>query len=225
MPRINIENNVNLTLGSRNRPKNNEPKIKSGTNNIPSVRQYVNDLRYKKTLTNATNIDDEVSLEGINVKEYTKINNKLVKNPSYIYINKLNLFLASLFTTLLLIESVLFITFLSLNNTITAFEIIFYLLIILVSLTFFIIAYKRFFNDKFKVELRRYNLKNNLFYTSLIFIVSFIILVCINIFLGMTSNNIIEFVLKMILEFIVILNIILYPIVKYVFYKLNKFAN
>ena len=227
LPRINIEDNINITLGSKfNRPKKEyERPLMSGTNNIPSVKQYVNELHRKALITNATKIDDEVNLEGINVKEYTKINNKLIKNPSYIYINKLNMFLSSLTSILLIIESILFITILSSQKTIGAFEIVFYSLAMLFAVCFISFNYKNYIKDKFKVGIRKYNFKNSLFYSVLIFIVSLVIIICINIFLGMTANSISDFILKLVLEIVVCLNLVMYPIIKYLFYRFNKFAN
>ena len=234
LPRYDVSNNVNITLNSPPKPKkeqfyntyfNPDMNIPSGTNNIPSVKQYIDTLHRKNVISNATKVDDEVNLEGIKVREYEKMNNRLIKNSNYVYINKLNAFLAFILASLLIVESVLSITLLSVNGKIKVFEIVIYSLIILASLIYVIIMQKIYQEDKFKVILKNFNLKTNLFYTILIFVVCLVFLVCANILLGMTSYNFSDFVLKLLLEVLVCLNIVLFPIIKYFCFKLKRFSN
>lgn len=233
LPRYDVSNNVNITLNAPNSTKRKDvyntyfssQEIEpSGTNNIPSVKQYSNNV-HKKIITNATNIDDEVNLEGIKVREYEKINNKLIKNSNYVYINKLNMFLALMFLALVLIESAVGITILAKLNMFGVFEIIFFSLAILGMITYFIIKYKIYLNDKYKVVIKNFNLKSNLFYTILIFVVSVVILVCVNIFLGMTNYNMTDFVCRLLFELLITLNIVIYPIIKAIGYKSRIFLN
>lgn len=234
LPRYDVSSNVNITLNTPTKPKKEQyyntyfsssNNIPSGTNNIPSVKQYVDTLHRKKVISNATKVDDEVNLEGIKVREYEKMNNRLIKNSNYVYINKLNAFLSFIMASLLIIESVLSVTLLAVNGKIGAFEIVFYSLIILASITYLIIMEKTYLSDKFKVTLKNFNLKTNLFYTILIFVVGLVFLVCANILLGMTSYNFNDFILKLLLEILVCFNIVLFPLIKYFCFKLKRFSN
>lgn len=235
LPRIDMRDNVNISLNSSRvkieTPPNlnnyikDDPILSSGTHNTPSVKQYLYNVHKKNIISNATNINDEINLEGIKVREYTKMNNKLIKNSNYIYINKLNVFLAFIFTALILIESSIAITTLALSYKIDIFSIVFYSFVILGILSYLIYQLNIFKKDKFKVLIKKFSLKNNLFYTILIFIVCTIIFVCINIFQGMNSNNLSDFILKILLELLIFSNIILYPIVKSLCFKINRFSN
>jgi len=101
LPRINVDNDINIMFNSNQiKPKtnirtyNNDIEIKSGTNTVPNVKQYINNVHKKTLISRATKIEEEVNLEGINIREYKKINNKPIKNSNYVYTNKLNIFLA-----------------------------------------------------------------------------------------------------------------------------------
>ena len=52
-----------------------------------------------------------------------------------------------------------------------------------------------------------------------------VLLVCINIFMGMNSLNIKDFILKLMFEILICFNIVLFPIIKNWFYKLKSFSN
>lgn len=235
IPRINVENDVNITLNT-NRVKNNnisnykqnETKVEPlpyNTSNTPSVKQYINNVHKKTLIMRATNVEEEVNLEGINIREYKKMNNKIIRNSNYVYKNKLNLFLTIILSVLVILESL--ISFIVFNNAknLGVFEILLLSTLIILSLIFIYYQAIIFVKDKFKVELKNFNFKNTLYYTILIFIVISIIFVCINIFQGMNTNNINDFIVKIVLELILSVNVILYPILKLWFYNFKTFTN
>lgn len=233
LPRINVDDNINIMFNTNNvkPPKTNSPAfnqekiIPSGTQNTPSVKQYINNVHKKTLISRATNINEEVNLEGISIREYSRMNNKLIKNSNYVYINKLNLILMLIISSLLIFESIISFVVLGNKNCLTTFEIILLIGAIVTALILGYIIINKYFKDKFKVEIKNYNFKLNLFYSILIFVVTVIIFVCINIFQGMNTSNMAYFVTKIILESILTLNIVLYPILKLWFYKLKAFSN
>jgi len=232
LPRINVDNDINIMFNSNQiKPKtnirtyNNDIEIKSGTNTVPNVKQYINNVHKKTLISRATKIEEEVNLEGINIREYKKINNKPIKNSNYVYTNKLNLFLAILFAGIIITECIISFVVLNSNKALGIFEIVLFSVLILLSLVatyLFALAYVK---DKFKVELKNYNFKSSLFYLSLIFIVVSIILACINIFNGMNALNSSYFIVKLVLEILIAFNLVLLPIIKQLFYKLKMFSN
>lgn len=232
LPRINVDNDINIMFNSNQvKPKTNfqpitqEIPIRSGTNTVPNVKQYINNVHKKTLISRATNIEEEVNLDGINIRQYQKMNNKPIKNSNYVYINKLNFFLVILFASIILTESIIsFIVFNS-NKLLGAFEIILLSVLIIVSLISIYLTSLSYFKDKYKVELKNYNFKRSIFYLTLIFLVVSIIFVCINIFQGMNASNSTYFVLRILLETLISSNLVLMPLVKLWFYKLKVFSN
>lgn len=232
LPRINIDNDINIMFNSNQvRPKTNfqpinqEIPIRSGTNNVPNVKQYINNVHKKTLISRATSVEEEVNLDGINIREYQKMNNKLIKNSNYVYINKLNFILVLLFSCVILVESIVSFIVLNANKCLGVFEIILLSSLILVSLVGVYLITTKFYKDKFKVELKNYNFKSNLFYLTLIFVVVTVIFVCINIFQGMNTSNSNDFVVKLLLEILLALNLVFIPLVKQWFYNLKIFSN
>ncbi|MGN1208035.1 MAG: helix-turn-helix transcriptional regulator [Christensenellales bacterium] len=237
LPRINVDNDVNVMLKSDKKSSydytannvkstNFEDKIVQPiSGNVPSVKQYINNVHKQTLISRATNVTEEVNLEGINIREYSKMNNKLIRNSNYVYSNKLNFVLALIISSLLLIESVVSFIVLNKIGSLQTFEIIFFITTILLSLINAYIFTYRFVKDKFKVELRNYNFKSQIFYFILIFVVCLILILCVNIFAGMNSNNLFDFAMKIVFESLVTLNLIAYPVLKLCLYKLRYFSN
>lgn len=232
LPRIDVDNNINVMLNSNSAKQkpdfpthSNNEALKSGTNNIPSVKQYINNVHKKTLISRATNVNEEVNLEGINIREYVKMNNKPIKNSNYVYINKINLFLNLILCGLLLIESI--IAFVVFNNVkaLSWVETILLSGSIITAVILGVLAVLKYNKDKFKIELKHYNFKTNLFYSILIFIVSVVILICINLFEGVNPLLSDNFIVKIILETIIILNIALYPIIKVLLYNSRRFSS
>jgi len=232
LPRINIDNDINITLNS-NRMKTTPPAFKqeemvinqNKTSNVPSVKQYINNVHKKTLISRATTVEEEVNLDGINIREYRKMNNKVIRNSNYIYKNKVNLFITLLLSFFLITESVVSLVVFNNAKCLGIFEVLILSFCITACLGFSYYKSYVFVKDKFKVELKNYNFKNALFYCSLIFVVAIIIFVCINIFQGMHTNNLNDFIIKIILEFLICFNIVLYPLIKLWFYKLKMFSN
>ena len=233
LPRINVDNDINITLNS-SRIKNPTPpnfthheefNIPSSGSSVPSVKQYINNVHKKTLISRATTVEEEVNLEGINIREYRKMNNKAIKNSNYIYKNKLNLFLTIFFSGLLILESIISFIFINKANCLGVFEILLLSTCILFGLTYTYYKAYIYFKDKYKVELKNFNFKNAIFYSCLIFVVIMIIFVCVNIFQGMNTNNINDFILKLFFEFLISFNIVLIPFVKLWFYNLKYFSN
>lgn len=240
LPRINVDNDVNVMLKSE---KNNhkyeydytsnnikdrsyEDKIvQTPGRNVPSVKQYINNVHKQTLISRATTITEEVNLEGINIREYSKMNNKLIRNSNYIYSNKLNFVLSLIFGILLLTESIISLIVINKTSFLSVFEIIFFCACCLTSLVIIYLYSYKYIKDKFKVDLKNYNFKSALFYFCLIFIVGLILILCVNIFSGMNSNNSFDFIIKIVLESVVSLNLIFYPVLKLCLYKLRFFSN
>ncbi len=240
LPRINVDNDVNVMLKSE---KNNhkydydytsnnikdrsyEDKIvQNPGRNVPSVKQYINNVHKQTLISRATTITEEVNLEGINIREYSKMNNKLIRNSNYIYSNKLNFVLSLIFGILLLTESIISLIVINKTSFLSVFEIIFFCACCLTSLVIMYLYSYKYIKDKFKVDLKNYNFKSSLFYFCLIFIVGLILILCVNIFSGMNSNNSFDFIIKIVLESVVLLNLIFYPVLKLCLYKLRFFSN
>lgn len=238
LPRINVDNDVNVMLKSDKKPtysydytanniqnRNYEDKIVHNNSNSASVKQYIDNVHKQTLISRATTVSEEVNLEGINIREYSKMNNKLIRNSNYIYSNKLSMFLALLFAGLIIIESVLSFIFLNKFNSLGTFEIILFSCSILFAITICFVYVRKFVKEKFKVELKNYSFKTNMFYFALIFVVCLVLAVCINIFSGMNINNSGEFYIKLIFEAILLSNVLIYPVVKLIFFKMRCFTN
>lgn len=241
LPRINVDNDVNVMLKSEKKhysendytansapDRSYEDKIVKNNKYVSGsigVKQYINNVHKQTLISRATNITEEVNLEGINIREYSKMNNKLIKNSNYIYSNKLNFVLAILISCLIVIESIISFVVLSKSNLLQPFEIVFFSLTILVALTTSIVYGYKYFKDKFKVDTKHYNFKSQMFYFALIFIVCFVLILCINIFAGMNINNTSDFVTKIIFETVILLNFVLFPALKLLLHKFRYFSN
>lgn len=240
LPRINVDNDVNVMLKSEKnshkydydytsnniKDRSYEDKIvQTPGRNVPSVKQYINNVHKQTLISRATTITEEVNLEGINIREYSKMNNKLIRNSNYIYSNKLNFVLSLIFGILLLTESIISLIVINKTSFLSVFEIIFFCACCLTSLVIMYLYSYKYIKDKFKVDLKNYNFKSALFYFCLIFIVGLILILCVNIFSGMNSNNSFDFIIKIVLESVVSLNLIFYPVLKLCLYKLRFFSN
>ncbi len=239
LPRINVDNDVNVMLNSGKKPSvynydytaNNvqdrsyEDKIVHSNKASTSVKQYIDNVHKQTLISRATTVTEEVNLEGINIREYSKMNNKLIKNSNYIYSNKLSLALALLFAGLIIIESVVSFVVLNIFNSLQPFEIVYFSSCFAIALSICCVFVNKYIKEKFKVELKNYNFKTNLFYFALIFVVCLVLVVCINIFAGMNINNSGEFYIKIIFEILLLTNLILYPITKLLFFKMRCFSN
>lgn len=223
LPRIKLENDVNVTLqtGKNNYSKQyansyNPPQV---AKNSPSVKQYLNKA---KTLNLSNkNIEQDISLHGFKIREYSKMNSRTYKTSNYYYPNILNLALISIVCGICLLESILGLIY---ANSST-FAISLFVLAIALCLLLMGFAIIRFDKDKYKVEIKNYNFKTSLFYFVMIFIVFTIILICVNILRGMNLNNFSSFANLLIFEILISFNLVLYPIVKIILFRSGKFNN
>lgn len=237
LPRINVDDDVNVMLKTEKNFYNNDysknqiqsrsyqDKIVQSNDNSKGVKQYINNVHKQTLISRATKITEEVNLEGINIREYSKMNNKLIRNSNYIYSNKLNFVLAIILSLLIVTESIISFVVLSKFNLLQTFEIVIFTLSLLAGLLISFIYSLKFFKDKFKVDTKKYNFKTQLFYFCLIFVVSFVLILCINIFAGMNVNNSFDFKMKIIMETLMLSNFIAYPLIKLLLYKSKYFSN
>ena len=89
LPRIDVDNNINIMLNSSDYketrekiatpPRVVENEVKTSNNNY-SVKQYINNIQKRNILSKATKVEDEVNLDGIKIREYSRMNNKPIKN-------------------------------------------------------------------------------------------------------------------------------------------------
>ena len=153
------------------------------------------------------------------------MNNKLIKNSNYIYSGKLNFVLALLFSFIIITESIVSFIVLNKNGLLGTFEIILFSLVILFGLILTYVYSYKYIKDKYKVELKKYNFKSICFYFCLIFVVLLVLILCLNIFAGMSANNSSDFITKIVLESLILVNFVLFPFVKLLFYKSKFFTS
>lgn len=224
LPRIKLENDVNVTLQTGKTTNYSKQYANSYTptqtsKNSPSVKQYISKA---KTLNLSNkNIEEDISLHGFKIREYTKMNSRTYKTSNYYYPNILNLFLISIVGGICLLESILGLIY---ANTST-FGVVLFSLALTLSLILIGLAIIKYDKDKYKVEIKNYNFKTSLFYFVMMFIVLTIILICVNILRGMNLNNYTSFARLLIFEIVISFNLVLYPIVKLILYRCAKFNN
>lgn len=224
LPRIKLDNDVNVTLQTNKSNNYNKQSANYYTpsqvsKNTPSVKQYIS--KAKSLNLSNKNIEEEISLHGFKIREYTKMNSRTYKTSNYYYPNILNLVLISLVGGICLLESIFGLIYA--NSSV--FGIVTFTLGMALSLIFLGFAIIKYDKDKYKVEIKNYNFKTSLFYFVMIFIVLVIILVCINILRGMNLNNFSSFAKLLIFEILISFNLVLYPIVKVILFKSGKFNN
>lgn len=234
LPRIDVDNNINIMLNSGDYketrekiatpPRVVENEVKTSNNNY-SVKQYINNIQKRNILSKATKVEDEVNLDGIKIREYSRMNNKPIKNSNYVYSNKLNFALTACISILIFLESLLGIILLSNNSKLSLFEAFIFTFLIIFSLFSITYYYYKYKHDKLKVQLKNYNFKSSMFYFSIIFVICNIIFICIDIFLGLNQNNLNQFALKILFQVLISSNLIIYPLLKYLFNKMKFFYN
>lgn len=231
LPRINVDNDINVMLNTNSKKFSydlnsiQEKAMSNSPNSVPSVKQYIDNVHKKTLISRATNIDEEINLEGINIREYTKMNNKIIKNSNYICINKVNLALYAILFIIIALESSLSLVLFNNNGSLKIFDIILYSLIIASIGVIFAFKIKDYYLDKFKVELKNFNFKNIFFYCSLLMVICFILFICIDIFEGMNTNNFNSFGEKIFMQLLLSANFIIYPIIKVILYNSKHFSN
>lgn len=222
LPRIKLENDVNVTLQtgkSENKSYVSTYAPTPQSKNIPSVKQYLS--KTKSLNLSNKKIEEDISLHGFKIREYSKMNSRNYKTSNYYYPNIMNLVLFSIVGGLCLLECILGLIYASSSVV----GIIVFVLGIAISLLFLGSAIVKYNNDKYKVEIKNYNFKTTLFYFVMIFIVLTIIFVCVNILRGMNLNNFASFAKLMIFELLISFNLVIYPIIKLILFKNRKFNN
>lgn len=235
LPRINIDNDVNIMFNASSHPLSQsktygqnetiQNKIMSNSSSPTSVKQYIDNVHKKTLISRATTIDEEINLEGINIREYSKMNNKIIKNPNYIYINKVNFALyLTLFLIICLECSLSFVIFKN-NENLKVFDIILFSLIMLIFALILYLKIKEYNKDKYKLELKKFNFSNLCFYCSLLGVVCLILFICIDIFEGMTTSNFNIFGEKIFMQALLSLNFVIYPFAKLLICNIKKFSS
>ena len=249
LPRINVANNVNITLKTKKKQEEKEETNieepaytysynrfdDSNVNNTQLTNEPEIVKPIKKELKNfhenlssdeySSSLLDDIYLENLIVRKHKIEQKSPLMATSYVSINKLNFNLSLALFIIMLIEIVA--TYIGLKNAgyIASFaysELLFIVAGVLSIIPSMVTSITYLFSPLKKKEVN-YPLLNKLGNNFIIFLISLVFIYAVNLFTGMNSLNRNDFIPTLVLPAVICFNLILVPILKFMLLKRKKY--
>ena len=244
LPRINVTDNVNISLKAK-RKEEKEVKLDEPVYNASPTYSYnsfkeeidveedYSYLQSNKELKNfheslekdeySSSLLEDVYLNEITVKTHKSGTKAPLIATHYVSINKLNFNLSFAIFVLMLIQIVA--TYVGLTNAghiTTSANVLFIIAGVLTFLPILIYGFSYFINPLKKKEVN-YNLVSKLGNNFIVLLITYVFIYAINLFLGMNSLNTMDFIASWLLPAILSTNLLFVPIIKFVLLKRKKY--
>ena len=250
LPRINVKDNVNITLQTKKKQEKAEESIFEEPSYTYSYNRFDDNIKnpqisnepeinvikpIKKELKNfhenlsgdeySSSLLEDIYLDNLIVRKH-KIEQKTpLMATSYVSINKLNFNLSLAMFIIMLIE--IAVTYIFLKNTgyIVSFaysELLFIVAGVLSIVPSMITSVGYLFSPLKKKEVN-YHLLNKLGNNFIIFLIALVFIYAVNLFAGMNSLNRNDFIPTLVLPAVLCVNLLIIPIFKFMLLKRKKY--